>query len=125
MSSWVPRNEDSVLEELPCEDNFDDRKIGVENKEPWKKKECPSCNLGFHLKSTSIKCHGCDSYTHKKSSCFNEGSSKKHFYCKIFTPAEQRQSQLEKAQSKITHCTKVDETHRKEAHWRRGRSCNN
>ena len=108
VSSWVPRNEDSVLEELSCEDNFENRKIGVKNKEPWKKKKCATCHLGFNSKSAPIKCHGCDSYTHRKPSCFNEGSSKKHFNCKVCTPAEQRQSQLEKAQAKTTHCAKVD-----------------
>ena len=38
MSSWVAQNENSVLEELPCEDNFENRKIGEKKKNLGKRR---------------------------------------------------------------------------------------
>ena len=108
VSNWVPSNEDSVLEELSCEDNFNNRKIGVRSREPWIRKKCPSCHLGFNSKSAPIKCYGCDSFTHQKPSCFKYGTEKNNFYCKVCTLAEQRENPVQKAQTKNMHSGKVD-----------------
>ena len=38
------------------------------------RKKCPSCNKGFKSTSNTVKCHSCDSYTHKKSLCLSSNS---------------------------------------------------
>ena len=52
MSNWFPVNEDSVLEELKCNDPY--AQVGEKEKVPWRKKKCPSCKLGFNTKSAPI-----------------------------------------------------------------------
>ena len=89
-SSWLPQNENSVLEELENRDTYTHRKIG-EKARPWTGKKCPSCNAGFINKSATIKCHGCDSYTHKRQSCVRSCSDKSQFYCKTCTPIGETQ----------------------------------
>ena len=56
VSNWVPEIEDSVLEDLECEDPYAHRKVGVKDI-PWKGKNCPSCKGGFNAKSRPSKCH--------------------------------------------------------------------
>ena len=54
-SKWVQEFENSVLEELENNDSdYPQRKIGVKEKVQWKKKKCPSCNLGFNKRSSSL-----------------------------------------------------------------------
>ena len=82
-SNWVAENNDSVLEELENTDTFKHRKIGKKEVKAWKNKKCSSCKVGFNSKSDPIKCDGCDSYTHKRQACIQEGSKKSQFYCKL------------------------------------------
>ena len=83
ISSWVPANiENSVLEELECEDVYTERVIGAKNL-LWRNKRCPSCKLGFNAKSKPSKCYGCDSFSHSKPSCFNKGVESPHFTAKF------------------------------------------
>ena len=86
VSSWVPSFENSVLEELQCEDPYSERRIGEKKKVAWRNKKCPSCKLGFNTKSDPVKCDGCDSFTHKKNACLDESIEKHQFYCKICKP---------------------------------------
>ena len=58
----------------------------VKKKVPWKNKKCSTCKLGFNSKSNPIKCDGCDSFTHQKTSCLKEGISRSQFYCKTCIP---------------------------------------
>ena len=81
VSGWVPSFENSVLEELECDDPYSARKVGEKKKAPWINKKCPSCKLGFNSKSGPVKCDGCDSFTHKKRACLDESSEKHQFYC--------------------------------------------
>ena len=40
----APSAEETVLEDLECQDPFAHRKVGV-TEVPWKNKKCPSCRL--------------------------------------------------------------------------------
>ena len=101
VSNWVPSNENSVLEELQCEDPYSHRKVGEKEKVPWRNKKCPSCKLGFNTKSTPIKCDGCDSFTHKKNTCLRDVKNKNQFFCKVCSSTENSQEQVkETSQSK-------------------------
>ena len=55
VSSWIPEGENSILEQLYCDDLYSDRRIG-EKRKPWTNK-----NIGFNLKYGPIKFDGCES----------------------------------------------------------------
>ena len=44
VSNWVPSAEETVLDDLECQDPFAHRKVGI-TEVPWKNKKCPSCRL--------------------------------------------------------------------------------
>ena len=74
ISSLVPSNiENSVLEELECEDVY-----------------------AYKVLEPS-KCYGCDSFSHSNPSCFNKGVESPHFYCKVCAPVSET-PQLQKTQ---------------------------
>ena len=98
ISNWVPRNEISSLEEMENHDPFEGRSIGVRVKRVTSKK-CPTCKLGFNAKSNPVKCHGCDSFTHKKKSCLEECHISKQFFCKIcYTPRNSQPQRIQEEQ---------------------------
>ena len=80
VSNWQVQNENSVLEELNNIDVYGGRQIG-KKVTPWLGKKCPSCKAGFVKKSSTKKCHGCDSFTHDRLSCVRFCSDKHQFYC--------------------------------------------
>ena len=83
ISNWMAEDNESVLEELENPDTYQHRKIGKKEVKAWKNKKCSSCKVGFNSKSDPIRCDGCDSYTHKRQACIQEGSKKSQFYCKL------------------------------------------
>ena len=95
-SNWVPVVDKSSLEELDNPDPYAHRVVGLRDSE-FQRKKCLSYKAGFNTRSNPVKCHGCDSWTHKKQICLKECSSNKQFYCKTcFTtnlkPVEPSQS---------------------------------
>ena len=88
----APSAEETVLEDLECQDPFAHRKVGV-TEVPWKNKKCPSCKVGFNSKSKTIKCHGCDSFTHSKTSCMSKATNKSQFFCVTCSPEANKDQQ--------------------------------
>ena len=57
-------HDESTLEDFENLDTYPQRKVGVKEPNPWMKKKCYSCKVGFNSRSNPIKCNGCDSFTH-------------------------------------------------------------
>ena len=85
----------TVVEEMEQGENpFKDRVIGVtkkgqiekksnENKDEIKGKKCSSCLRGFNKTSQIIKCHDCDSVSHRRLACMSTGKQNDQFMCKL------------------------------------------
>ena len=62
ISTWIPRDENSLLEDLEDNDVYEHRNVGEHKKPEWSKEKCISCKLGFNKRSNPVKCDGCDRY---------------------------------------------------------------
>ena len=94
-SSWKPASENSVLEELHCEDPYVDRRVGKKCPYEWKNKKCPSCSFGFTSKSNPIKCHDCDAFTHNKNKCLSVCDTGSNFFVKSINRIIQEETQTQ------------------------------
>ena len=73
ISTWIPRDENSLLEDLEDNDVYEHRNVGQHK-------------LGFNKRSNPVKCDGCDRYTHKKAACLKETQDNLRFLCKMCAP---------------------------------------
>ena len=86
------------------------------NRCEWIARKCPSCNKGFKRSSNTVRCHSCDSFTHKKSSCLSSTSQMPAFHCKKCLPNSapvNRGSDIERAADgnfTCKHCDFVTKT---------------
>ena len=120
VSNWVnTRGEESAPEDLENPDVYENRSVGVKVPCPWRNKKCPSCKLGFNTRSNPEKCHGCDSYTHRKEACLKKCVQESQFYCEICVPSSVSEHRVElhsenytqEAQGfKCSHCGLVAKT---------------
>ena len=109
ISTWIPRDENSILEDMENEDVYEHRNVGERKKADWRKKKCVSCKLGFNARSNPVKCDGCDQYTHKKVACLKEThrNSSSQFLCRLCVPNHE-QSEPEQPQGQDADISKVD-----------------